>query len=264
MNVGQNKGRRLRAALSRFSAMLIEEARDISGMSFSQLDEKLDIPEGQSYRYSLYPMRSKTRAPQAGGIQGLENRVAKLLKRSAHTIVVLNNAKLINTENIFLVDTIERKPSEELNLREFDGALFELGYEGDWPTYRHLKLRPENLRFYAWQWGIRWDKDSPWCSREAWGIHPSAPIESFWPELTSKIMQDRKLISILQKTSSGRRIEAYWKHALLTIGNSAILDEIYARVLLAAEATEKLIKRGGVNALTDFQSDDDSNVGIAT
>lgn len=242
MNVGHNKGRRLRAALSRFAAMLIEEASDISGMSFSQLDEKLDIPDGQSYRYSLYPMRSKTRAPQAGGIQGLENRVAKLLKRSAHTIVVLNNAELTNTENIYLADTVEGKPSDELNLREFDGALFEFGYEGDWPTYRHLKLRPENLRFYAWQWGILWDKDSSLCSREAWGIHPSTSVESFLPELTLKIMRERELISLLQKTSSGRRIEAYWKNALTTIRDNAILDEIYARVLLAAEATEKLIK----------------------
>lgn len=75
-NIGPNKGRRLRAALSRFSAMLIEEARSVSGLSYAQLDEALGLSEGQAYRYSLYPMEAKTRAPQAGSIQRLENRVA--------------------------------------------------------------------------------------------------------------------------------------------------------------------------------------------
>src|SRR3546814_7312118 len=87
-NVGPNRGRRLRLALSRFAAMLIEEAQSISGLSYAQLDEALDLPSGQSFRYSRYPVEAKTRAPQAGSVQRLENRVAVFLKRPRHIVVV--------------------------------------------------------------------------------------------------------------------------------------------------------------------------------
>ncbi|MDY7579290.1 hypothetical protein RGU70_13285 [Herbaspirillum sp. RTI4] len=157
--------------------MLIEESRDITGLTFAQLDEKLDLPDGQSYRYSLYPIENKTRAPQANQIQELEYRVAKLLKRAAHIVVVENNGKIANeSEDFSQQDIVEGKPGDGLNLRQLDGIELQLGYDGDWPTYRRLKsdgvlfygggvsIRdlvkrgvhsewPEMLRLYAWQWG---------------------------------------------------------------------------------------------------------------
>lgn len=46
--------------------MLIEEARDVSGLSYPKLDQALGLPDGQAFRYSQYPIVAKTRAPQAG------------------------------------------------------------------------------------------------------------------------------------------------------------------------------------------------------
>ena len=71
MNNGKNKGRRLKAALSRFSSMLIEESRWITRMSYAELDEALSLEPGQSFRYSLYPGMKKDRSPQAASIQQL-------------------------------------------------------------------------------------------------------------------------------------------------------------------------------------------------
>lgn len=226
MNVGPNKGRRLKAALSRFAAMLIEEARDISGLSYGKLDEELGLPDGQAKRYSLYPMRAKTRAPQAASIQQLENRVARLLRRTAHIVVVENNAKLDVDDGDWLRH-IEGRPSDELNLREYNSMDFQLGYEGDWPTYRRLKYNPKDLfapltpvhelvsreahdewrellKLYSWQWGILWDKGLPWLSREEWGIPADAPIESFLPTITEKAKADRAEIVMLASTADGQ------------------------------------------------------------
>lgn len=94
-NIGPNRGRVLRTALNRFAAILIDEARTFTGMSYAELDEALGLEQGQSYRYSLYPRTGKTRAPQAASIQQLENRVAKLLKRCAHRLVIQNNKAVV-------------------------------------------------------------------------------------------------------------------------------------------------------------------------
>ncbi len=281
MNVESNKGRRLRPALSRFSAMLIEEARDLTGLTFEQLDEEFDFEIGQSRRYSLYPWQKKNRGPQAGGIQELENRVAKLLKRSAHNIVVTNSAK-IDLENIHLSEEVEGKIGAGLNLRDFEAVHFQLRYEGEWPTYRSLKSHrswlhprpsinklltsgtheqwPEMLRLYSWQWGVLWDQGLPWLSRETLGIEPNSPIESFLPELTAKAMRERMLLSILGKTSRGRALLLVWEDALLSGGSDSTLNLIFERVISAAEAIESLIKRHGPEILINLQSDiNDSN-----
>lgn len=139
-NVGPNKGRRLRAALSRFAAMLISEAQYVSGLSHAQLDEALGLSDGQSFRYSLYPLRAKTRAPQAGSIQQLENRVAALLKRPAHKVVVEDNRLLLGSISPFTNNAIGT-PSDRLDLETSEATDFQLGYEGDWPTFRRLILK---------------------------------------------------------------------------------------------------------------------------
>jgi hypothetical protein len=227
MNVGPNRGRRLKTALSRFAAMLIEEARDISGLSYGKLDEALGLPDGQAKRYSLYPRSAKTRAPQAASIQQLENRVARFLERTAHIVVVENNAKIdVNDGDWF--GHIEGRPSDDLNLREYDPVDFQLGYEGDWPTYRRLKyssmalsssLTPiheliareahskwqEMFILYSWQWGVLWDRGLPWLNRAEWNISPGAPVESFVPAITQKAKAERAAIAPLASSTEGRQ-----------------------------------------------------------
>jgi len=227
MNVGPNKGRRLKAALSRFAAMLIEEARDISGLSYAKLDEALGLPDGQAKRYSLYPMCAKTRAPQAASIQQLENRVARLLKRTAHVVVVENNAK-IDVDGGDWMGHVEGRPSGDLNLREYGPLDFQLGYDGDWPTYRRLKYTPrdlfsslppihelidrgahsrwqETLALYAWQWGVLWDRGLPWLDRAEWNISSDADVESFVLAITEKAKAERAAIAPLASTTEGRQ-----------------------------------------------------------
>jgi len=234
MNVGENKGRRLKLALSRFAAMLIEEARDLTGFSYTQLDEKLDLPDGQSYRYSLYPITAKTRAPQAAGIQELENRVARLLKRAPHKIVVENNSKLAEGSP-FSDSHVEDMVGEKLNLREYDALDFQLGYEYDWPTYRRLKYDPEVLfssgekifelmqlgahdrwpellRLYSWQWGVLWDKDLPWLSRFEFGISEDWDIEFFLMHYTTNVLLQREKFRIQLHADEDGDLEAVLLH----------------------------------------------------
>lgn len=227
MNVGPNRGRRLKVALSRFAAMLIEEARDISGLSYAKLDEALGLPDGQAKRYSLYPISAKTRAPQASSIQQLENRVARLLKRTAHIVIVENNAK-IDVDGGDWIGHIEGRPSDDLNLRKYDPLDFQMGYDGDWPTYRRLKyssmtlfssLTPiheliakrahsrwqEMLVLYSWQWGVLWDRGLPWLDRAEWSISPDAAVESFVPAITEKAKAERAAIAPLASSTEGRQ-----------------------------------------------------------
>ncbi|GGC84761.1 hypothetical protein [Undibacterium terreum] len=225
MNVGENKGRRLRLAIARFAAILIEEARDLTGFTFSQLDEYLGLPDGQSYRYSLYPISGKTRSPQAAGIQQLEDRVAALLKRCSHKLVVENNRKL-NPDILLSDDHVEGSPNDGLNLRGYDATDFQIGYEGDWPTYRRLKydrssfdaclgisdilksgefeLLPEMIRIYAWQWGILWNKGIPGVSHLEAGIDLKIPIELYLPALVEQAKNERAFIAQAVQTQEGR------------------------------------------------------------
>ena len=126
-NVGTNKGRRLRVALMRFSAMLIEEARDLTGLPYAELDAQLGLPDGQSYRYSLYPIQKKSRAPQAGSIQELENRVARLLKRTAHKIVVENRILFDGVRPGWQSDVLMGTPNVCMNVLHFENSQFKSG-----------------------------------------------------------------------------------------------------------------------------------------
>ncbi|MET3135317.1 hypothetical protein AAKU55_005625 [Oxalobacteraceae bacterium GrIS 1.11] len=203
MNVGENKGHRMQVARSRFAAMLIHEARDVSGLNFRQLDEALGLEEGYSRRYSLFP--KKCRAPQAARLQDMENRIAKLLRRSAHLVVLEDDTKVIGP------------PAGGLNVRENGKFSLWLTYADNWPTYDCLRdhrepglpitIRdfnhtgeeprvydlverrspyegwPPMLRLYAWQWGVLWDKGLPWLTREAFGVAPSTSVDVFLPVL---------------------------------------------------------------------------------
>lgn len=237
MNVGPNKGRRLRLALARFAAMLIEEARDITGLSYERLDEALGLPHGQAIRYSRYNKGGgDTRAPQAAGIQELENRVAKLLGRMAHTLVVENNAE-IGPGGFHQPGFVAGHPEENLNLREYKVDDFQIGYAGDWPTYRRLKNEPgtlfreflpihnlvdraahdawpEMLKLYAWQWGVLWDRGLPWLRREAVGVPANTPVDAFLQTYTAQAQTARALFAEHSNTVEGRAMFARAERAL--------------------------------------------------
>ena len=180
-NVGPNRGRTFRGAINRFAAMLIDEARTLTGCSYAELDALLDLPEGQCYRYSLYPRTKKTRSPQAASVQNLENRVARLLKRRAHTVLVQNNKAAHPCG-----DETSGAPGDQASLGEITGSDFQLVYEHDWPTFRRLKDKAV-MSHYLWQWGILWDRGAvplPW-SRELFNLPADMPVELFLPSLTT-------------------------------------------------------------------------------
>jgi len=191
-NIGPNKGRKLRGALCRFAAILIDEAKDLTGCSYAELDDLLGLPDGQAYRYSMYPIRKKTRAPQAGSVQRLENRVAKLLKRQAHKVVIRNNAIHRQAVSALGEDGVIGTPDERPGMRSLDWSDLQLAYEHDWPTYRQLKTSSA-VEHYLWQWGVLWDRGTvPWpWSRELLGLPPDALVESFLPSLTQAHMHAR-------------------------------------------------------------------------
>ena len=197
-NVGENKGRRLRAALSRFAAMLIEEARDMSGLTYEKLDDAFGFSSGKCYDYSMYPIRKKTRAPQADEIQNLENLVARLLRRPAHIVVIEEH---LSPRHVLKPVSVLGSPDSGQDLRVFDEHDLQLGYESDWPTYRRLKDSPrarlqgiDMLEMYAWQYAAYWEREvlsEPW-TREAQGIPDDIAPEEFLPGLVEKAKVARR------------------------------------------------------------------------
>lgn len=129
-------------------------------MTYEELDTALELPVGQAYRWSKFGEiasptgNKKGRAPQAGGLQTLENKVAKFLGRPAHLLMVGNNALL--DENDLLKPRSIAELASGMNLRDIDCADLEIEYEYDWPTYRRLN-QPLMLEIYQWQWKILWD-----------------------------------------------------------------------------------------------------------
>ena len=268
VNVGENKKRRLNRALQRFAAMLIEEALDLSGLPKARLAEALGITDDQVIRYTRLPGIKSSRAPQAAAVQQLENRVAKLLKRTAHTVVVQNNSKFSNS-NTYFSDSVKGRPGDDLNLRQFDMGSFQLGYEGDWPTYRQLKTFrawktgsvdvkslvkrhasyeewPEMLRFYAWQWGILWERGVPWLSRENFGIDTNTKLEIFLPVMTERAKLDRRAIAVVSGFSQGRKLIDAWERALMSGISEGHVDECLVLIRTLANSIESLVETHSV------------------
>lgn len=203
-NIGPNRGNRLRLARQRFAAMLIDEARDISGMTFAELEDALEAlgqprSEVQRYAHSL-PGRGG-RAPLAASIQGLENRVAALLKRPAHKVLVYRYAR-DGSPTLWSEDPILGVPAERPDLGDASPFELYLGYEDDWPTYRRLKASSivggrdgvSTLELHMWQWGILWDRGVlpvPY-TRESWGLGPDDPIEPLLAELVAVYKEHKR------------------------------------------------------------------------
>lgn len=178
-NNGPNKGQKLRNAYSKFASILIAEVKDIQGISNEKIDERLNICSGDAFRYSQYQIPKKSRVPLTKNIQLLENKVAALLKRPAHKVIIE-----INSQDVFSVGA----PNQFPDLKKFDWSEIELGYEHGWPTYRSLSTGdiplgrqptifelvasktpeedwPPMLLQYSWQWGCLWGC-VPWLSKE--------------------------------------------------------------------------------------------------
>jgi hypothetical protein len=161
VNIGANQGQRLRPALQRFARGLIAEARDLSGLTYAELDTYLAPPrvtwDGRVNRYA-----SKDRAPPASAIQSLEDRVAHLLQRKARKVCVRTPCG---------GSLGAPRPSKDLRLLEAHHV--SLGYEDGWPSYLDLITpqgendRPrDRFKSFAWQWGTLWGKqDFQWLNK---------------------------------------------------------------------------------------------------
>lgn len=173
--------------------MLVEEARDISGLTFEKLDEEFGFPIDRCKYYAKYPVRKKTRAAPADEIQNLENLVARLLKRPAHILIIEDNSLILADDP--MADITVGVPDKNLNLRHAQQTDLVIAYEGDWPTYRRLKYNPIShfskvrlIDFYWWQWGILWDKGvlpEPW-TRKSQGFPDDAPVKLIVDSLMAK------------------------------------------------------------------------------
>lgn len=203
-NIGRTKGRRLSLALNRFAAMLVEEVRDISGKTYAELDEALGYKEGELKRYSVYPRTSKTRSPKARDIQMLEDRVAKLLKRPSHKIVIEDNSLITKKNGFDPSALVIGVPDENLDIRHIKVGYLQLGYEGDWPNYRRLKycsplVGQSLIDLYTWQWGILWTQEM----REFYGVPDNIPIEEFLEGMVHSYLIDRQFIMQQKKLVAG-------------------------------------------------------------
>lgn len=181
--------------------MLIEEAKDVGGFTFAELDALLDVEDGTTSRYS-----QRKRAPNAEDIQDLENKVARLLKRPAHVVVIENNGLAVEGS---MANLEFGAPDKALNLRDTPAYSLQLGYDGDWPTYRRLKYSPPRggrslLSVYAWQWGVLWDRGAlaePW-TREDLELAPDTPVEAFLPKMVEEAKAERAAYMRMRRSLS--------------------------------------------------------------
>lgn len=275
-NTGENSGPCLRSALKRFASMLIEEAKDLTGLTLSQLDVKLADPllrgEDDHYHHSegqadRYLHSKKDRGPRAKSIQGLENRVAKLLGRTAHTVLVRNNFK-IHYGDIRFLEEIEGKPADVPNsrLRKFGPIAFELVYEDNWPTYHQLTMKhdffspypkicirdllergaynewPPLLRDFSFQWPALWEKDLPWLKRELFRAKQNTPLEVLLRVVTAAIKQGNRLNAvrpILSTMEDGRKLLSELDDAISHRRPASELNLIADRVIAAGMAAKE-------------------------
>lgn len=179
--------------------MLIEEAKSISGLSYAELDEALGLSDGQAFRYARYPIDAKTRAPQAGSIQQLENCVAKYLGRPAHNVVAEDNRSIDETDVLNADGLVIGRP-DSVDIGDAEDVDLQLGFEGDGPRFRRLKAGdplgyepidslikrgasiegwPEMFVLYAWQWGMLWKRRVPWLTLERYGISDGMSVEDW-------------------------------------------------------------------------------------
>ncbi|PLZ00197.1 hypothetical protein CY652_22395 [Burkholderia sp. WAC0059] len=174
--------------------MLIEEARDISGLSYEKLNERLPLESGDAQRYAIGMRGKKARAPSLDRIQELENKVARLLKRPAHTVVIEDNSQLTPTS--LFIDLAVDVPKAGVSWSRYQAHTLQFGYQDDWPTYRRLKYMPpiagiRLLDLYAWQYGSLWEKG--FFKREDFDLPNDKPLETALQKKVDDLCYARRL-----------------------------------------------------------------------
>lgn len=152
-----NKGWVRRVAYARFTSCLMKELAHVGGLDTSakRLDALMtvgwndgragELDEKDFNRYNKYPLRPKARVLSTKKLQILENAVAAILKRPAHTLMLIDNAR----QKTFPLAARLPKDTEWHHL--------EVIYEDDWPTWR--RLEGSLYETYQWQYGIDWDQE---------------------------------------------------------------------------------------------------------
>lgn len=194
--MGERKpsGRRLRPALHNFAKSLMEEVLLIGDLNLAVAERIRGLTTVEAVRYLRSSLDGKARAPQAASIQTLENKVATLLGRQAHTVAIAHkpSGKLL------------ARPTAGLNLREFDASELELVYEDGWPTFSHLTGEDPSLGpahyLYWWQWGVLWEQGHPLFSRSEFGLGQSEPIDGFAMRLVERARKNGGAFSRLVDT----------------------------------------------------------------
>lgn len=178
-----SRGSLLKEASCQFAAMLMEELRDIGGYrSPRSLMEALESAGLATERVKHYisTNKKKIRGPSRAALQQLENKVAKILRRPAHIVVIYDANRLYGSGDPCetMVKISAKYP------RWMEGTktcLLELGYDANWPTYRRLKMAGEEAKArYAWQWGVLWEQGA--YLREALGVHQDQSIDAYIAE----------------------------------------------------------------------------------
>ncbi|MCS6473749.1 hypothetical protein NYD60_16405 [Burkholderia thailandensis] len=187
----KSTGRRLRPALHSFAKSLMEEVLIIGDINLSVTEDIPGLTIDKATRYRRFTPDCMARAPQAASIQALENKVASLLGRQAHTVEIAHkpSGKLL------------ARPTAGLNLRMFDASELELVYGDGWPTFSQLTGEDPSLGpthyLYWWQWGVLWERGHPLFSRSEFGLGPNEPVDGFAARLIERATKNRAAFSQL-------------------------------------------------------------------
>jgi hypothetical protein len=203
--------------------MLIREAKDISSLSNEALAEKLGLALDSLVRFAVYPPRSKTRAP-LWMAQVLENRVANLLGRPAHPVIiecthntVLNGPGWPYWVDPRVSDSVKIKWRRDRDLPGAEENDFKLAYGDSWPDYGQLGSsggfdasmswcdQPALIQQFAFHWGVLWMRPGKypfpngmheWQEREylvPMGITAEQFVETMLSEISSSMSEPLSL-----------------------------------------------------------------------
>jgi len=167
--------------------MLIEEVRAVTGMNYREITHALfvegypqdadatTVDPDRAREYTLPLTHYRARVPKFDQLQTLENDVAYLLKRPAHTLVIADLGLLDREPDEF--GQFVAVPRAGLSWNRRKGPLDNLviTYASTWPPYGEL-VEAGLVDLFKWQYGWFWEQGL--FQRGSHGFPDTFPIET--------------------------------------------------------------------------------------
>lgn len=180
--------------------MLIEEVRAVTGMTYPEITHALfvegypknpngkEVDRDRAEEYTLPLSHPRSRTPGFDELQLLENDVAYVLERPAHTLVITDRNIPDNAEDPAMqFISVPRKGIDwrrERRRRKVDPDSLEVAYAADWPTYGAL-VEVGLAELFKWQYGYLWKRGH--FARSMYAIPDQCDIDTWLQQRVDRL-----------------------------------------------------------------------------